>query len=146
MVKKNYRVWNRCQFNDTRAHQAANFRSFNTLRPEQNGWYFHLQFFLNKNYPKLIVSLRLLAFCWGGGRQVVARRYDDDPFLQMHAYASPDIKHCRTGKNPVARFVGPTWGPSGADRTQAGPMLTPWTLLSENIVLRETCPNLTQKI
>ena len=30
----------------------------------------------------------------------------------------------------VARFIGPTWGPSGADRTQVGPMLAPWTLLS----------------
>ena len=29
-----------------------------------------------------------------------------------------------------ARFMGPTWGPSGADRTQVGPMLAPWTLLS----------------
>ena len=26
--------------------------------------------------------------------------------------------------------MGPTWGPSGADRTQVGPMLAPWTLLS----------------
>ena len=30
----------------------------------------------------------------------------------------------------IARLVGPTWGPSGADRTQVGPMLAPWTLLS----------------
>ena len=30
----------------------------------------------------------------------------------------------------IARFVGPTWGPPGADRTQEGPMLAPWTLLS----------------
>ena len=30
----------------------------------------------------------------------------------------------------IARFVGPTWGPSRADRTQVGPMLAPWTLLS----------------
>ena len=30
----------------------------------------------------------------------------------------------------LARFMGPTWGPSGADRTQVGPMLAPWTLLS----------------
>ena len=29
-----------------------------------------------------------------------------------------------------ARFMGPTWGPSGVDRTQVGPMLAPWTLLS----------------
>ena len=30
----------------------------------------------------------------------------------------------------IARFMGPTWGPSGADSSQLGPMLTPWTLLS----------------
>ena len=30
----------------------------------------------------------------------------------------------------IARFVGLTWGPSGADRAQVGPMLAPWTLLS----------------
>ena len=30
----------------------------------------------------------------------------------------------------IARFMGPTWGPSGADSTQVGPMLAPWTLLS----------------
>ena len=30
----------------------------------------------------------------------------------------------------IARFMGPTWGPSGADRTQVGPTMAPWTLLS----------------
>ena len=30
----------------------------------------------------------------------------------------------------IPRFMGPTWGPSGADRTHTGPMLAPWTLLS----------------
>ena len=30
----------------------------------------------------------------------------------------------------IARFMGPTWGPSGADRTQVGPMLASWSLLS----------------
>ena len=29
----------------------------------------------------------------------------------------------------IARFMGPTWGPSGADMTQVGPMLAPWPLL-----------------
>ena len=29
----------------------------------------------------------------------------------------------------IARFMGQTWGPSGADRTQVGPMLAPWTLV-----------------
>ena len=27
------------------------------------------------------------------------------------------------------QLMGPTWGPSGADRTQVGPMLATWTLL-----------------
>ena len=30
----------------------------------------------------------------------------------------------------IARFMGPTWGPSGDNRTQVGPMLAPWTFLS----------------
>ena len=30
----------------------------------------------------------------------------------------------------VAMFMGPTWGPSRADRAQVGRMLAPWTLLS----------------
>ena len=30
----------------------------------------------------------------------------------------------------ISRFMGPTRGPSGADWTQVGPMLAPWTLLS----------------
>ena len=35
----------------------------------------------------------------------------------------------------IARFMGPSRGPSGADRTRAGPMLVPWTLLSETFPL-----------
>ena len=30
----------------------------------------------------------------------------------------------------ITRFMGPIWGPSGAYRTQMGPTLAPWTLLS----------------
>ena len=30
----------------------------------------------------------------------------------------------------IARSMEPTWGPSGADRAQVGPMLGPWALLS----------------
>ena len=32
----------------------------------------------------------------------------------------------------ITRFMGPTWGPSWADRAQVGPLLAPWTLLSGN--------------
>ena len=31
----------------------------------------------------------------------------------------------------IARFMGPTWGPSGSGRTQVDPMLATWTLLSD---------------
>ena len=34
----------------------------------------------------------------------------------------------------ITRFMGPAWGPSGADRTQVGPMLAPWTLLSGTFI------------
>ena len=33
----------------------------------------------------------------------------------------------------IAKFTGPTWAPSGADRTQVVPMLAPWTLLSGDV-------------
>ena len=44
----------------------------------------------------------------------------------------------------IARFMGPPWGTSGADRTQVGPMLAPWTLLSG--CASESCPSLIQII
>ena len=31
----------------------------------------------------------------------------------------------------ITKFMGPTWGPPGSSRPQMGPMLAPWTLLSE---------------
>ena len=39
-------------------------------------------------------------------------------------------KHSEVTLTLIARFMEPTWGLSGADRTQVGPMLAPWTLLS----------------
>ena len=45
----------------------------------------------------------------------------------------------------IARFMGPTWGPSGADRTQVDPMLPPWTLpshLGNNSMQHTTLPPL----
>ena len=39
-----------------------------------------------------------------------------------------------TSKCPqIARFMGPTWGPSGSCRPQVGPMLATWTLLSGSV-------------
>ena len=39
----------------------------------------------------------------------------------------------------IARFMGPTWGPSGADRTQVGIMLAPWTLLPGTVMYIMLC-------
>ena len=33
----------------------------------------------------------------------------------------------------ITKFLGPIWGPAGADRTQVGSMLAPWTLLSGTV-------------
>ena len=40
------------------------------------------------------------------------------------------ITHHELCSSLIARFMGPTSGPSGADRTQVGPMLAPLILLS----------------
>ena len=45
-------------------------------------------------------------------------------------YLSNKLFSSSSFKFKTVRFVGPTWGPSGADRTQVGPMLAPWSLLS----------------
>ena len=43
--------------------------------------------------------------------------------------------HHRSFGTTIAKFMGSTWGPSGAGRTQVGPMLAPWTSISENITI-----------
>ena len=50
----------------------------------------------------------------------------NSPFSKMGPACLQIMKVCTM----IARFMGPTWGPSGTDRTQVGPMLAPWTLLS----------------
>ena len=49
---------------------------------------------------------------------------------RFHGITSPWLNDCNGFATQLARFMGPTWGPSRADRTQVGPMLAPWTLLS----------------
>ena len=39
----------------------------------------------------------------------------------------------------IARFMGPNWGPSGADRTQVSPMLAPWTSLLGSVLILGGC-------
>ena len=57
--------------------------------------------------------------------------------LLAHCERNPPVTRIPlTRATLIARFMGPTWGPSGADRTQVGPMLAPWTLLSGQWVTR----------
>ena len=45
----------------------------------------------------------------------------------------------------IARFMGPTWGPSGADMNQVDPMLAPWTMLSGYSTQPRACPRWSHK-
>ena len=59
-----------------------------------------------------------------------------DGLAPLNASISADIAMTKLGPRTytlIARFMGPTWGPPGAVRTQVGPMLVPWTLLSGHI-------------
>ena len=49
------------------------------------------------------------------------RKYIHEPVPQLSSLEYTTL---------IARYMGPTWGPSGADKTQVGPTLAPWTLLS----------------
>ena len=55
---------------------------------------------------------------------LTAVKYHCDIFYRFASYWREELASL------IARFMGPTWGPSGADRTQMGSMLAPWTLLS----------------
>ena len=53
-------------------------------------------------------------------------------------YFVTSLPHChqlQQANSLIAGFMGPTWGPAGADRTQLGPMLALWTLLSGLLLL-----------
>ena len=52
------------------------------------------------------------------GQRTVTNRYQDGT-----------LKDCDS-VSLIARFMGPTWVPSGAGRTQMGPTMAPWFLLS----------------
>ena len=52
------------------------------------------------------------------------------PFCLRRIVITQYITHKMAMTILIARFMGPTWGPSGADRTQVAPVLAPWTLLS----------------
>ena len=56
----------------------------------------------------------------------------------MHIKLGDELTHSCSKITQIARFKWLTWGPSGADRTQVGPMLAPWTLLSWHQLFSQT--------
>ena len=62
-------------------------------------------------------------FCYWNNADEFSLSYVRDEDKSILSCVFPDSKVY--GAN-----MGPTWGPSGADRTQVGPMLASWTLLS----------------
>ena len=75
--------------------------------------------------------------------------YDVLSFLYITRTSSIQIRHyhiigINTGTpqtattrriTPDSHFMGPMWGPPGADRTHVGPMLAPWTLLTGTLYM-----------
>ena len=60
--------------------------------------------------------------CWDAGMLMQLL-----PDSKVHGANMGPIWGCRAH---LSRFMGSKWGPSGADRTQVGPMLAPWIFLS----------------
>ena len=82
-----------------------------------------MSFFCIMNFRSLVYSLWKCPFYFMKVEQLLDYQVSimDDDALVLHHWVSITL---------IARFMGPTWGPSGADRTQVGPMLAPWSLLS----------------
>ena len=64
-------------------------------------------------------------------RATVLVAYHVVKYLHSHeARTSICARSANEMQSLIGRFMGPTWGPSGADRSQVGPMGAQWTLLS----------------
>ena len=55
--------------------------------------------------------------------------WESDVCETMKSLSSRFIKYA----SQIARLMGPTWGQPGSCRSQMGPMLAPWTLLSRSL-------------
>ena len=74
-----------------------------------------------ENFPPLrtaFVRLNITSMCFGYKLYLSWR------------LAQNGIEKTNTSQPQIAKFMGPTWGPPGSCRSQMGPMLVLWTLLS----------------
>ena len=79
------------------------------------------------------ILLREMAYNTTG----IVSHYLEDPMNASNGNTPHQSGHCSASTHRsvfkmddlIARFIGPTWGLPGADRTQVGPMLAPLSLL-----------------
>ena len=94
--------------------------------------------FIDLIFRKIMWGFRPLrsiiyGYFWRLGLAPVVSRKRTKDGTQRRAWIQQAIDWCDT--TLPAKFIEPTWGPSGAGRTQVGPMLAPWTLLFGNRLL-----------
>ena len=73
-------------------------------------------------YLAILSSVFLMTFIWC--ESYMSTWLDA---IRKQAFTCPNIHNAHA---LIARFMGTAWGPPGDDRTQVGPMLVPWILLS----------------
>ena len=59
---------------------------------------------------------------------------------ERHGVSNHRRCYCSSNKTQITKFMGPIWGPPGSCRTEMGPMLAPWTLLSGKVSKRIALP------
>ena len=83
----------------------------------------------NVRVARLLESLATINQCYHTTSAAVVNEGYGPGMVHKHEYTCFN-QHRWCEGTLIARFMGPTWDPSGADRTRVGPMLAPWTLLS----------------
>ena len=125
----NFPLWNRRMKNERTVYTTRDcfpfilFSSCN--RKNENGYngsYFYFSFFVwGLEKRKRMLRYPFSIFYYEIEKRKTKGRYIHGPGLLYKPFEKLPL---------IARFMGPTWGPFGANMTQVGPILAPWTLLS----------------
>ena len=100
-------------------------------------WQFPVKLHSSKCHRTSMIGQHWFKVCLGAINHEASIWSNDDYSLPLcqryHDVNKPQVITNGFIHPLIAKFMGPTWGPSGADRTQVGPMLAPWTLLSGSL-------------
>ena len=83
---------------------------------------------VSPNYPN-----HLSGWCQTSRGMPFVTKLIADGYLRKLVNQPISLKQGRRHLNLNNKVYGPTWDPSGADRTQVDPMLAPWTLQSGKV-------------